>query len=82
MIFRHTIGGGQIGFVVSRQTEGRSQEALASGGPIYADQYITKCHDAPIGKEQSPRFKRSTAQNVPKLFLCASECFTERPALL
>lgn len=44
MIFRRAISGGQIGLVISRQTESRSQEALASGGPIYADQYVTNCH--------------------------------------
>ena len=42
MIFRHAVSGGQIGFVLSRQTEGRSQEALASSAGIYANQYVTK----------------------------------------
>jgi hypothetical protein len=37
MIFRHAVSGGQIGFVLSRQTDGRSQEALAGSGLIYAD---------------------------------------------
>jgi hypothetical protein len=50
MIFRHAVSGGQIGFVLSRQTDGRSQEALAGSGRIYADQYVTKRHHASTGR--------------------------------
>jgi hypothetical protein len=63
---------GQIGFVLSRQTDGRSQEALAGSGRIYADQYVTKRHHASTGRAAT-KSKRPTPKIVPKLFLCALE---------
>jgi len=40
-VLRHRISGGQVRVLVSRETDGQSQPALASSSRIYANQYVT-----------------------------------------
>src|ERR1700730_10439137 len=76
--FGHAISGGQKGSVVTRETEGQSQAALASRGGTDGDQYVTNCHLRVYWRQLLSSNAR-LAKIVPKHFLCALECSTGRP---